>query len=97
VVCSFRYQEFEIEVFGQDCPTERQQAFRHMVVEDRVLQAGGESWRSAVRQLKEQGLKTEPAFAKLLHLPGNAYEALLVLEGKSVEELRTWLPSLPPD
>jgi hypothetical protein len=96
VVCRFRYQAFEIEVFGQDCPTERQQAFRHMVVEDCVLQAGGETWRVAVRQLKEQGLKTEPAFATLLQLAGNPYEALLTLEDQSVEELRTWLPALPP-
>lgn len=96
VVCSFRYQGFEIEIFGQDCPTERKQAFRHMVVESLVLQAGGETWRAAVRQLKERGMKTEPAFAKLLQLPGNPYEALLVLEGRSVEELRAWLPKLAP-
>jgi hypothetical protein len=96
VVCSFRFQEFEVEVFGQDCPTERQQAFRHMVVEDRVLQAGGEAWRAAVRRLKEQGLKTEPAFAKLLQLKGDPYESLLTLEGTSVEELRTALAPLSP-
>lgn len=95
VVCRFRFLEFEVEIFGQDCPTERQDAFRHMVVEYYVLQAGGEMWRAAVRRLKEQGLKTEPAFAVLLHLPGNSYEALLSLEGKSVEALRAWLPRLP--
>lgn len=95
VVCRFRYQEFVVEIFGQDCPTEAQHAFRHMVIEDHVLQAGGERWRAAVRHLKNQGLKTEPAFAVLLHLPVNPYEALLELEGKSIEELRAWLPSLP--
>ena len=94
VVCRFRFQAFEIEIFGQDCPTERQQAFRHMIVENRILQAGGQAWRAAVRRLKEQGLKTEPAFATLLQLPGNPYEALLTLEGKSVAELQAWLPSL---
>jgi hypothetical protein len=63
VVCRFRYLDFVVEIFGQDCPTEAQHAFRHMVVEDVVLQAGGVTWCSAVRQLKEKGLKTEPAFA----------------------------------
>ncbi|QIL76616.1 DUF4269 domain-containing protein [Hymenobacter sp. HDW8] len=96
VVCRFRYADFEIEIFGQDCPTEAQHAFRHMVVEDLVLQAGGGAWRTAVCQLKVQGLKTEPAFATLLQLRGNAYEALLELEGKSIEEVRAWLSNLPP-
>ncbi|WP_159451930.1 DUF4269 domain-containing protein [Hymenobacter roseosalivarius] len=95
VVCRFRYQDFVVEIFGQDCPIEAQHAFRHMVVEDRVLQAGGDMWRTAVRQLKEKGLKTEPAFAILLQLRGNAYEALLELEGKSVAELRALLANLP--
>ena len=96
VICQFDYQSFMVEVFGQDCPTQAQHAFRHMVVEDRVLQVGGEAWRTAVRQLKEGGLKTEPAFAALLRLKGNPYEALLELEGKSMEELRAWLANLPP-
>ncbi|MBC6608106.1 DUF4269 domain-containing protein [Hymenobacter sp. BT188] len=95
VVCRFRYQEFEVEIFGQDCPTEAQHAFRHMVVEDVVLQAGGEAWRRAVRQLKEKGLKTEPAFATLLQLRGDPYEGLLTLEGKSIEEIRMWIANLP--
>ncbi|GAB2461140.1 alpha/beta hydrolase [Hymenobacter qilianensis] len=95
VVCCFRYQEFEVEIFGQDCPTEVQHAFRHMIVEDVVLQAGGEAWRTAVRQLKEKGLKTEPAFATLLQLRGNPYEAILSLEGKSIEEIRMWMANLP--
>lgn len=96
VVCRFQYQGFIVEVFGQDYPTEAQHGFRHMVIEDRVLQVGGETWRTAVRRLKEQGLKTEPAFAALLQLPGNPYEALLELEGKSISELQRWLAGLPP-
>ena len=42
---------------------------------------------SAVVRLKEEGLKTEPAFASVLGLNGDPYEAMLMLEEKSDEEL----------
>ncbi|UOR05081.1 DUF4269 domain-containing protein [Hymenobacter aerilatus] len=95
IVCNFQYQAFAVEVFGQACPSRQQYAVRHMLVEHRVLEAGGEPWRLAIQQLKQQGLKTEPAFATLLRLPGNPYEALLALEPYTVAELRAWLPPLP--
>jgi hypothetical protein len=87
LVSSFRYLGIEIEVFGQALPTEQQYAFRHLVVEHAVLCAGGPAWRTAVRRLKAQGLKTEPAFAALLQLPGNPYESLLTLENLTPAEL----------
>ncbi|UOE36180.1 DUF4269 domain-containing protein [Hymenobacter monticola] len=88
IVCNFRYRNQEIEVFGQAVPTARQNGFRHLLVEAAVLEAGGKAWRRAVRQLKKQGMKTEPAFANLLRLSGDPYVALLELEGKSIAELR---------
>jgi hypothetical protein len=72
-------------------PTARQNGFRHLLVEAAVLAAGGEQWRRAVRRLKQQGLKTEPAFANLLRLSGDPYVALLELEGKTVAELQNYL------
>jgi hypothetical protein len=87
LVSSFCYLGTEIEVFGQALPTARQYAFRHLVVEHAVLRAGGPAWCTAVRRLKAQGLKTEPAFAALLQLPGNPYEAVLTLENLSPAEL----------
>ena len=95
VVSSFRYAGVTVEVFGQALPTSQQYAFRHLVVEWAILQAGGEAWRAAVQQLKQQGLKTEPAFAALLGLPGDPYEALLALEGKSAAELILLLAQSP--
>jgi hypothetical protein len=95
VVSSFRYRGREVEVFGQALPTAQQHGFRHLLVEAAVLRAGGEPWRRAVRRLKKQRLKTEPAFAALLQLPGNPYEALLTLEGMSAAELETMMASLP--
>ncbi|MDO7853268.1 DUF4269 domain-containing protein [Hymenobacter convexus] len=91
IVSSFRYRGREVEVFGQALPTAQQNGFRHLLVEAAVLEAGGEAWRRAVRRLKKQGLKTEPAFANLLQLPGNPYAALLELEGKSIAELQAYM------
>jgi hypothetical protein len=87
-VCSFRYENEEIEVFGQVLPTAQQHGWRHLLVERAVLAAGGEAWRTAVRALKQRGLKTEPAFARLLGLPGDPYAALLTLESWPDEMLR---------
>lgn len=95
IIGSFRYRGREVEVFGQAVPTAQQKGFRHLLVEAAVLKAGGEAWRRAVRQLKKQGLKTEPAFATLLQLPGNPYEALLLLEGKTSVELQALMARYP--
>jgi hypothetical protein len=84
-----------VEVFGQALPATQQYAFRHLVVEAAILEAGGEPWRTAVRQLKQRGLKTEPAFAQLLYLPGEPYEDLLTLEGYSMAKLRAYLAQCP--
>ena len=86
-VASFYLEGFEIEVFGQPIPTKQQHGYRHLVVEARLLAVGGSALRERVRQLKAQGLKTEPAFAKLLALPGNPYQALLALETCTDQQL----------
>lgn len=95
VVCGFRAEGFAWEVFAQPRPARQQQAVRHMQVEYAVLQAGGEAWQRAVHRLRRQGLKTEPAFAQLLQLPGDPYAALLTLESWSVAELRAYVAARP--
>jgi hypothetical protein len=95
IIGNFFYLGTEIEVFGQAMPAVQQRAFRHMVVEHAILETGGEAWRRAAQALKMQGLKTEPAFAALLHLPGDPYEALLTLEDKTVAELQVLLARHP--
>lgn len=95
VVAGFAAEGFAWEVFGQPRPVAEQQAVRHLRVEHAVLQAGGEAWRQAVRQLRQQGLKTEPAFAQLLRLPGDPYAALLTLEALSPAELQAYVRGLP--
>ncbi|NOR86886.1 MAG: DUF4269 domain-containing protein [Bacteroidales bacterium] len=79
-VCKFWFNNFEIEIFGQNRASERQNAYRHMLIEHRILQEKGAAFRVEIIALKAMGLKTEPAFAELLKLEGNPYEALLKLE-----------------
>ncbi|CAZ94076.1 DUF4269 domain-containing protein [Zobellia galactanivorans] len=76
----FKTDTFEIEIFGQHIPTEKQNAYRHMVIEDKILNSKGPEFRAEIRSLKSGGLKTEPAFAKLLGLNGNPYTELLKFE-----------------
>ena len=78
-IANFRLKHFEIEIFGQNIPTEEQNAYRHMRVEHYFLKKKGSDFREQIIKLKENGLKTEPAFAKLLGLQGNPYEEMLKL------------------
>lgn len=79
-IATFQSGEFEIEIFGQDCPTYKQNAYKHMIVEHKILSAKGDEFKMEIIRLKRKGLKTEPAFAKLLGLDGNPYEELLKVE-----------------
>ena len=76
-VCQFWYHHFEIEIFAQNKPTEKQNAYQHMIIEYKILQEKDAEFREQIIRLKAMGLKTEPAFAKLLNLKGNPYEELL--------------------
>jgi hypothetical protein len=82
VVASFQLDGFDIEIFGQTIPTKQQYAYRHMLVEHKLLTERGEAFRQQIIQLKRQGYKTEPAFGLALGLAGNPYEALLGFENK---------------
>lgn len=80
LVASFELEGLAVEVFGQALPTAHQNGYRHLVIEARLLAAGGTALRQQVLALKASGVKTEPAFAQVLGLPGNPYHALLMLE-----------------
>ena len=77
VVANFWIDDFEVEIFGQNIPSKEQNAFKHMLIEHQILQEKDDGFRQKIIELKRQGLKTEPAFAQLLALAGNPYEALL--------------------
>lgn len=77
IVASFRLETFPVEIFAQPTPVKAQQAYRHMMVEHYLLQKNDAAFRQQIIDLKKEGYKTEPAFAQLLNLAGNPYEALL--------------------
>lgn len=77
VISRFELDHFPVEIFGQHRPSREQEAFRHMVVEHQILCTREEGFRQKIINLKRQGYKTEPAFAKVLGLRGDPYEAIL--------------------
>ncbi|AZA82650.1 DUF4269 domain-containing protein [Chryseobacterium lactis] len=78
IVLNFLLDEFPVEIFGQNKPTTRQNAYLHMIAEYKILQEKGEEFKQKIIELKKQGIKTEPAFGMLLDLE-NPYEDLLKL------------------
>ena len=80
VIANFFADDWEIEIFGQAVPVKKQFGYRHMIIEHELLQRKGETLRQQIISLKQQGYKTEPAFAKALGLIGNPYLALLEIE-----------------
>ena len=77
VVARFRGKYFDLEIFGQDVPSDQQNAYRHMLIEYRILEHFGPEFRVEIIKLKKSGYKTEPAFAKLLGIKGDPYLGLL--------------------
>lgn len=78
ITLNFMLEEFPIEIFGQNKPTIQQNAYLHMIAEYKILQEKGEDFKQKIIDLKQQGIKTEPAFGILLGLE-NPYEDLLKL------------------
>lgn len=82
VLCTFQTSHFPIEIFAQHIPIKQQFAFRHLLIEHYLLEKYGSDFKARIIALKEQGVKTEPAFAQLLGLDGDPYMALLQFEGE---------------
>ncbi len=76
LVATLTVAELPVELFGQTIPVEQQMAFRHLIVEDHLLRLGGTNARKSIRQLKQLGLKTEPAFAAHFGIVGDPYSEL---------------------
>ena len=77
VIANFSFRGWEIEIFGQPLPVTEQMAYRHMVKEYQILREKGDTFKKQVIRLKQAGLSTEVAFAKLLGIKGDPYSGLL--------------------
>jgi hypothetical protein len=86
-IATFVYSRFTIELFAQAVPVEEQRAYRHMVAEARLLRLAGEDALNSIRQMKEDGIKTELAFGAFFHLEDDPYESLLSLSDADTETL----------
>ncbi|AZA53708.1 DUF4269 domain-containing protein [Chryseobacterium sp. G0201] len=78
IVLNSILEEFPIEIFGHNKPTTEQNAYRHMIVEYKILLAKGDDFKQKIIELKKKGIKTEPAFGLLMNLE-SPYEDLLKL------------------
>lgn len=83
LICHFTFDQVPFEVFAQYKSPVRQTAYRHFLIEERLLKLHGELFREQVLKTRMNGLKTEPAFAEVLKLKGDPYQALLDLQKKS--------------
>ena len=77
VLCSFWLKKFRVEIYLENKNPIDQMAYKHMLIEAKILDKMGESFKENIINLKNKGIKTEEAFAQLLQLEGNPYDALL--------------------
>jgi len=80
ILCRFDKGGFPVEIYASLMNPSMSNAFRHMISEYRILRLAPPQFRKDIIDLKNEGVKTEPAFAKLLRLDGNPYEAMTLLE-----------------
>lgn len=94
LVSSFHYEGFIFEIFAQPIKTIQQNAYKHMVVENRILKLCKKNSKEIIRNLKKNGYKTEPAFGVYLNLSKNPYEFLLSMYDWSNDEIIDYLKKI---
>jgi predicted metalloenzyme YecM len=85
LLANFSFGDVPFEIYACDVEPINQRAYRHFLIEERILSMGGVRAYEEVKSLLASGLKTEPAFAKLLGLLDDPYLALL--------EVQKWSPA----
>ncbi|MEY2987432.1 MAG: hypothetical protein RJB13_953 [Pseudomonadota bacterium] len=88
VIASFVFQGLPFELFAQPLTTVHQNAWRHLLAEERILKCGGSKAYQRVKALRELGLKTEKAFASALQRRDDPFDELLQLQKMSNVELK---------
>lgn len=88
MVVAFHFSGWDFEIFASPHPVSSQNGWRHFQAEKRLLSLGGESFKNTIKSLRQQGLKTEPAFWFALKEEGDPYLGLLTLASATDDELR---------
>ena len=91
LICNFIFQGIPFEIFIQRLDSVKQTAYRHFLIEERLLKLGRNPLLEKISASRQRGLKTEPAFAEALGLVGDSYQILLDLQRKSEAELNLLL------
>ena len=94
LIVTFHAHGWDFEIFASPQPVASQSGWRHFEIERRLLSIGGEEFRQAIKQLRQKGMKTEPAFWSALNEVGDPYRGLLSLEAASDDTLRNKLAGL---
>lgn len=87
VVARFNAEGEKIEIFAQPASVFTQPAVLHMLIEARLLAFAPPEAREKIRQFKLTGMKTEPAFAEVFDIKGNAFEELLKIANMPDHEI----------
>ena len=77
ILCSFWIKRFRIEIFLENKNPKEQIAYKHMLIEENILNQKDENFKQKIIDLKNKGLKTEEAFGLLLGLDGDPFQKLL--------------------
>lgn len=85
LIANFSIDGVPFEVFAQNKESVKQTAYRHFLIEERLLKTHGPAFQQKVRAFRAQGLKTEPAFARALNLAGDPYLELLRLQKEELK------------
>lgn len=91
VIANFVFEQVPFEIFIQKIPAAEQQAYRHFLIEEKLLKLGGRALFEKIKKLRKSGLKTEPAFAQVLKLSGDSYLELLKLQKSPYQHLQSLL------
>lgn len=91
-VTSFEYKQFVFELYCTNTDSSKQNGYRHMLIEKRILDLTDANFKENIIKLKLEGYKTEPAFGYLLHLE-NPYSDLLTFEKMNDHELIAFIQS----
>lgn len=82
IVINFDYNNLPIELFCQHKSVYQQNANQHFLIEGRLIKILGIKFKKKITELKQSGIKTEPAFGFLLGLD-EPYSDLIDLNKQS--------------